>query len=451
VLLIGSFYLGNWRLILKNQYIESFDSSIVQLDNSISEFISTFESALEMFSQNEMIQNVSDYPREYYLPSRHLFKSFQQSYPFTAFAYFAPNEMILGNKKLVTWPDTSEELEYADWVANQRPWYTNAVKAKGKTAWTKPYLDATTKKPMITISKVVRNFNNEFKGVIAIDFFLDGLSNKIENFKAFKQGHAFLIDKDKENYVFITKDIKDRRFDNIIESNWIYKIFERKSGSFPIRENNVNYYVTYTTNEVTGWKVLGIIEEEKIYKKTKNMMKEIFTSSFIIIFIGIICIVYVFNEITKYIKDLSSFFNKNEGYSNMKDHKNNDLSNKFDLALSESENEEYFIDKSSSYIDLLFEAEYEMEKIVNILDDKLERYNDLKVLKELESAIDRLVYFRNEFKNSSSKVQQIQRDNIENYMNVVLNRIKDIKEKDKDNRVEVFYEIEKKIIINDKV
>ncbi|WP_053956740.1 hypothetical protein [Inediibacterium massiliense] len=60
-------------------------------------------------------------------------------------------------------------------------------------------------------------------------------------------------------------------------------------------ENNIKYYVTYTTNPLTGWKVLGIIEEEKIYEKTKKIIQEIFTSSFIIILIGMMCIAYAKN------------------------------------------------------------------------------------------------------------------------------------------------------------
>ncbi|TCO77433.1 cache domain-containing protein [Marinisporobacter balticus] len=437
VLLIGIFYFDNSRMILKNQYIESFDSSVVQLDHSISEFISTFESALEMFSQNEMIQNVSDNPEQYYLPARQLFKSFQQSYPSIAFAYFAPTEIILGNKKLVTWPDTSEELEYTDWIANQRPWYINAVKANEKTAWTKPYLDATTKKTTITISKTVKNYNNEFKGVIAIDFFLDELSNKIENFQAFKQGYAFLIDQDKENYVFITKDINDRRFDKIIESNWIYKIYGRKSGSFYISENHVDYYVTYTTNDLTGWKVLGIIEEEKIYKKTKNMMQELFTSSFIIMFIGLICIAYISKQITKSVKDLSNFLNNDETNYNIIIDKNNDLSNKFNLILSENKDYEDLLDESNSYINLLFEAESEIEKFIGIINGKLINNNNLDALKELSNSIDRLLYFRDKFNDSSSKLQQIQKDNINNHMYLVLDKIKNIKENDNDNKSEI--------------
>ncbi|MBF8983800.1 hypothetical protein IZY60_09645 [Lutibacter sp. B2] len=447
VLLIGTFYFDNSRMILKNQYIESFDHSIVQLDHSVSEFINTFESALEMFSQNDMIQKVVDDPKKYYLPSRQLFKSFQQSYPYTAFAYFAPNEMILENKKLVTWPDTSEELQYADWIANQRPWYVNAVKAKGKTAWTKPYLDATTKRPMITISKTVKNSNDEFIGVIAIDFFLDGLSNKIENFKAFKQGHAFLIDKDQENYVFITKDINDRRFDKIIKSDWIYKIFERKSGGFYIEENNTDYYVTYTTNVSTGWKVFGIIEEEKIYKRTRNIMKEIFASSFMIMLIGVICIAYISNQITMSVKDLNNFLNTNETDCNITINKNDDLPNQFNSLLSENKNYEDLIDESSSYINLLFEAESEMEKVMNIMNEKLLNNNDFDTLKELKNSIDRLIYFRNQFSDSSSKLQQIQKDNIENHMYLVSDKIKEIKEKNTDKEfVEILNKIEKKII-----
>ncbi|WP_129598308.1 cache domain-containing protein [Anaerophilus nitritogenes] len=427
ILFIGTFYFDNSRMILKNQYFESFDRSILQLNHSISEFISTFESALEMFSQNEMIQNISDDPQKYYIPSRELFKSFQQSYPSTAFAYFAPNKIILGNKKLVTWPDTSTTLEYADWVAHERPWYINAVAANGKIAWTKPYSDATTQKTTITISKTITDSNQELKGVLAIDFFLDELSNKIDNFKAFNQGYAFLIDKDQDHYVFITKDVNDRQFDKIIQSHWIDKIYEKNSGNFYISENNKNYHVTYTTNPLTGWKVLGMIEEEKIYEKTKKIIHEIFTSSFIIILIGMICIAYISKQMRKSVKDLSSFLNKNENNCNIPVDSNHDLSNKFNLL---SENDENDMNSSNSYMNLLFEIEYEIENILQIINENLVNHYNLDTLKELKNSIDKLLYFRNRLDESSSQLQQIQKDNINNHLYLVLEKIKEIKEKD---------------------
>lgn len=436
VILIGTFYFDNSRIILKNQYIESFDGSISQLDNSISEFISNFESALDMFSENEMIQNIEKDPEKYYLPSRDLFKSFQESYPSTAFAYFAPSKTTEGSKKLVTWPDTSTELEYANWQAIERPWYINAVKADGRTAWTKPYLDATTQKPIITISKTVKNQNDEIAGVIAIDFFLDELSNKIENFKAFKQGHAFLVDKSEDGYVFITKDVNFQKLDNIVSSDWMDKIYEKNSGSFYVREDYKSYYITFTTNKLTGWKALGLIEETKIYEKSKMMMQEVFTSGLIIIFIGIICIMYISKQMTRSVNDLNSLLNREE-LSPATDEEN--LSDKFSLLMSEPDDS--FMDEPGSYIGLLFESESELERLEKLIQNNLDSKDAAHYAVDFESCVDKLVYFRNKLDDISSKPQQIQKESIDNHLKLAYSKIKAVSI----HHGDAFYDVQSKI------
>ncbi|WZL74414.1 cache domain-containing protein [Clostridiaceae bacterium 35-E11] len=423
VSLISVFFFDNSRIILKNQYISSFDESIQQLNHSVAEFFSTFESALEMFSQNEMVQKVSDDPKQYYFPTMELFKSFQQSYSATAFAYFAPNKVIFKNKKLVTWPDTSETLANTNWIAQERPWYINAVKSQGTIAWTKPYLDATTKKPIITISKTVTNAQHIFKGVMAIDFFLDDLSNKVENFKAFKQGYAFIIGKDQRKYFFVSKDIQNQQFDKILTSDWIHHIFQRESGRLYMKSDFTNYYVTYTTNPITGWKVLGIIEEEKIYKKTRSMMQEIFVSSLIIMIIGIISIAYISKQMTSSMKDLSNSLNDNQVQSDVLAYSHDDLSNQFDTLLLANKDYEDLIDESSSYMGLLFASEQAIEKVLNILHHKSFHHHSADMISELVYSVDKLIHLRNQLDKGPSKLHKIQKENIENHLFLVYEKI----------------------------
>lgn len=443
---IGTFYIDNSKITFNNQSIESFDHTTVQLNTSISEFFSTFENALDMFSQNEMIQNLSSNPKKYYLTTMQLFKAFQESYSSTAFAYFAPSKIILGNKKLVTWPDTSEALANTNWIASKRQWYINAVNKNGKIAWTKPYLDATTKKPIITISKMIKDSNNQFKGVMAIDFFLDELSNKIENFKAMKQGYAFVIDKDKKNYIIISKDMKDNKFDKIIESNWLKSIFEKKSGNLIINQNNINYYVTFTTNHITKWKILGIIEEEKLYKPTRDIIKKIFIISLIIIAIGTISIIYIFQQMTKSINALSHSLGSTTNHPTIHTNSHDILSNEFNALLSENETFENLIDPSSSCMGLLFDSECELEKLMDILNHKLKENPTIDIFNELEIIISKLVYFENEFDNSSFKLHQVQKENIENHMQLLLNKINKLSKNTNDSKTaEILYNIEKKL------
>ncbi|WP_041700814.1 hypothetical protein [Clostridium kluyveri] len=63
----------------------------------------------------------------------YLFKSFQDSHKSAAFTYLGPNKILLGNKKLVTWLDSTNELAKSpDWLAEKRGWYKDAVEKDGQ-------------------------------------------------------------------------------------------------------------------------------------------------------------------------------------------------------------------------------------------------------------------------------------------------------------------------------
>ena len=60
----------------------------------------------------------------------------------------------------------------------KQKWYKEAVKNNGEVSWTEPYFDFVTQEIIITASKTVIG-SNGISGVIAIDFNLEEMSNKI--------------------------------------------------------------------------------------------------------------------------------------------------------------------------------------------------------------------------------------------------------------------------------
>ncbi len=81
----------------------------------------------------------------------------------------------------------------ADYVEEERAWYTGALTAKDFNI-TEPYFDARTGEYCITFSKVVKSEKGEFYGVFAIDFYLNVLTDILgESYTS--EGYAFLVDK----------------------------------------------------------------------------------------------------------------------------------------------------------------------------------------------------------------------------------------------------------------
>jgi len=80
----------------------------------------------------------------------------------------------------------------ADYDCTKRDWYTEAKKAN-KIIVTSPYLDATTKKMIISVAKPIM-VNNSLAGVVSADIYVDFLTTLTEEVKAGNNSYAFLMD-----------------------------------------------------------------------------------------------------------------------------------------------------------------------------------------------------------------------------------------------------------------
>ncbi|BAH06239.1 methyl-accepting chemotaxis protein [Clostridium kluyveri] len=91
-------------------------------------------------------------------------------------------------------------------VCTKRIWYKNAVE-KRALAYSEPYVDAETKKMIISISKPIIE-NNEVVAVVSSDIRLDTITNIIDKAKPISNSYAFLIDNKNNFMVHPNKDFK---------------------------------------------------------------------------------------------------------------------------------------------------------------------------------------------------------------------------------------------------
>lgn len=82
----------------------------------------------------------------------------------------------------------------ADYDPTSRPWYKQAVDA-GKTILTAPYIDAGTKKLVLSFASPVKR-DGELKGVAAADIFLDDVVKDVLSINLAGDGYLFLAGKD---------------------------------------------------------------------------------------------------------------------------------------------------------------------------------------------------------------------------------------------------------------
>ena len=91
------------------------------------------------------------------------------------------------------YPDTDPEWDYS-WDPPKRTWHITAMANPDKIMLVDPYVDAQTKKLVVTFSRTVRNDAGTITGVIAVDVLLDKFSQIVTSDKITDDGSTMLID-----------------------------------------------------------------------------------------------------------------------------------------------------------------------------------------------------------------------------------------------------------------
>ncbi|MCL1928799.1 MAG: methyl-accepting chemotaxis protein [Treponema sp.] len=93
------------------------------------------------------------------------------------------------------YPETDPDWDF-EWDPPERPWHMAAMANPDKLMLIDPYVDAQTKKLVVTFCQTVRNNDGIITGVIAVDVMVDRLSDIVVGEKITPDGTTYLIDKD---------------------------------------------------------------------------------------------------------------------------------------------------------------------------------------------------------------------------------------------------------------
>ena len=244
--------------------------------------------------------------------------------PYVSLAYFSTvNGVVAFNDPSVVkiiW-------QLQGFMATERPWYKDAVKARD-IVWTKPYVDANTKKLCTTVAAPVY-VSSKLVGVVGFDVLLDTLQNDILAFGGKQKGYAMLIDHDAD--VILAPNLtagnlswdETLLLDNLLNStnptivNVAKNLIAGKHGVVLVNTKEGKRYFSYAPMKSTGWGVIFVLREDSVTSPVKQTAVDIEHLGNMIL-IGIIITVIVSailailfsNYITKPIKELAETADK---------------------------------------------------------------------------------------------------------------------------------------------
>ena len=176
-----------------------------------------------------------------------------------------------------------------------RDWYKEALDQKGEVVISKPYQDVTTGSMVVTISRSTADGS----GVMGVDLTLKYIQDVISQVKIGEHGYAFLLDADRTYMAHPSAEAGTEATDVFFD-----KMYSRESGQFDYQYEGTDRTLGFMTNELTGWKMAGTIEQAEIDEAAAPIFRKMLLVIIIAFIIGAALVYLIIRSIFQPLKNM---------------------------------------------------------------------------------------------------------------------------------------------------
>lgn len=182
----------------------------------------------------------------------------------------------------------------AGYVAEERPWYTDALAAQGEIALVTPYLDSQTGTVMMSISRLLE----DGKSVVSLNLSMDGLQAITEeNAVKFLWNEAILLDQDGFVVTHSDRDELGKVYGaeadgmgGLIAGKLSSEVMEQGKKYFEMQYGGKSYFV-FVAEVSDDWHALAIVDESRLLGSMRWLYVIFFVTLFVIF--GVIAFVFL--------------------------------------------------------------------------------------------------------------------------------------------------------------
>lgn len=263
-LLIGSLAYFSAKEAIKHEMMAGFNENLKLLNSTIDNVIQAKIHDVEYLSE---IVASNEGNAENSLELRKTYDQYIQLHPEAQAIYLGSDTGVFIREPNIQMP--------SDYDPRERGWYKGAMEQEGEIIISDPYISASTKDMVITISKTTKDHS----GVIGIDVSLSYLQKITNQVQIGHDGYASIID---ENYKYIAHPTEKNGSE--VQIDFKNSLSGNKTGQFTYEFEEETYEFTFVTNELTGWKLTGTV----VSKEISNAASPIFKSTVLIIILSVI-------------------------------------------------------------------------------------------------------------------------------------------------------------------
>jgi methyl-accepting chemotaxis protein len=284
--------------ILSNKLEITTEQTLLEMNSGIDNHFEGLDGLLNAAAENVNFKQLAIHP-DYEPFALSMLDNFGRSRKDIIAFYFGQE-----NKKMIIYPETVFPDGYDP---TSRPWYKKAVENKGKVIYTDAYKDAASGKLVISIAKAVEN-DGQLIGVIAMDLAISDLSKTLSDRKIGRNGYIFITDA--SGIMLAHPDNAKLGGDIATKQSFWKEVQSNKEGFTEYDYQGASKFLSYTTNERLGWRLMGALEKDELLQDTDaiRMYTVIFGIGLALIS-GIAALLFT-NSMTKKIVSLKDVFKK---------------------------------------------------------------------------------------------------------------------------------------------
>ncbi|MGC7871435.1 methyl-accepting chemotaxis protein [Desulfosporosinus sp. SYSU MS00001] len=284
--ILGFYSYENANSVLASELKTSTSQSVTKVEETTNMFMKGIEQDVNRLSNDPSVMGIT--PGSNGSQALAVFKAYKQSNNDVLNVYFGT-----ADKRMILYPSTQLPNGYDP---TTRPWYTQAVKAKG-IVWTDPYVDAGTNQLIITVAKPVYNpQTNNLLGIMSIDISLNSLTQIISQMKIGQQGYLIMLDKN--NKIMVDPDKTQLGKDLSIPELKI-GLANSASGVADFKVSGNRYFGSFATFNKTGWKFVGVMSYTEVQASTSQILHHTAIASILLAILAIIIGILFAKTVTK--------------------------------------------------------------------------------------------------------------------------------------------------------
>ena len=149
--------------------------------------------------------------------------------------------------------------------STDKEWYTKCQGSQKRAGvfatFTGPYADPETGEQIVTISQEIKLDDANY-GAVAMDVSFTALEDYVQNIGLLSTGYVIVVDEkgkvviENDKDTITGGDVSDMAF-------WSHVVNGEDTTSFIEKVNGATWYISVLSDEITGWKLLGIVSDDE--------------------------------------------------------------------------------------------------------------------------------------------------------------------------------------------